>query len=256
MIIPSRVKLGKKAARRDPRTLMLASYLPQSLPAPPESVDWTGKIGQLGMMMNDSLGDCTCAGAGHMIQSWTGNATGNPNILPDSEILKAYEDVGGYRPGSQNTDNGAVEIDVLNYWRQTGIGGNKITAYAALQPQSKIELMDAVWIFGGAYLGVALPMSAQGQNVWSVPPGGPRIGTDGEPGGWGGHCVPAVAYSPRGIAVITWGRVLWMTWEFAAVYLDESYAIISNDWVGASALTPSNFNMDQLQTDLGIVTKI
>src|SRR5271156_3836654 len=71
---PRKLKLGKQAARHDPRTLLLASYTTASLPTAPASYDLTGKVQTWGMMENDQLGDCTCAAAGHLIMEWTANA--------------------------------------------------------------------------------------------------------------------------------------------------------------------------------------
>src|SRR5579884_1536389 len=67
------VKLGKRPARHDPRTLRLGDYLLPRLPTPKPRVDYTTKVpaGQWGMMANDKIGDCTCAAAGHMIEEWT-----------------------------------------------------------------------------------------------------------------------------------------------------------------------------------------
>src|SRR5437899_611984 len=107
-------KLGKLSARRDPRTLRLMDYV-SHLPPAPVSCDLTSKMTDIGMMLNDSLGDCTCATVGHIIQQWTAE-NGKQIIVPDSEILALYEKVGGYVPGQDSTDNGATALDVLNYW--------------------------------------------------------------------------------------------------------------------------------------------
>ena len=85
------------------------------------------------MYANDRLGDCTCAAAAHLIQDWTSNNSGEVT-LADPDILKAYEAVSGYDPDTHTNDNGAVETDVLNYWRHTGIGGRNIHAYVSLEP--------------------------------------------------------------------------------------------------------------------------
>ena len=43
------------------------------LPPPPKKRTYSNSIfskgGTLGMMLNDSLGDCTCAAAGHMVET-------------------------------------------------------------------------------------------------------------------------------------------------------------------------------------------
>ena len=242
----SMMKLGKKAARHDARTLKLSDYLDPSL-NPPDTSDWASKMSNLGMMLNDSLGDCTCAGAGHLIQQWSA-ANGSQIIVPDSDILKAYQAVGGYVPGDSSTDNGAVEIDVLKYWQKTGIGGYKIGAFVSINPKNKKHLQLANAFFGGAYFGIALPVTAQTQEVWTMPDGG--LTGDGAPGSWGGHAVPMGAYDLDGLTVITWGQEKKATWDFVSEYCDEAYCIISPEWTDGTKPAPSGFNLTQLQSDL------
>ena len=251
-IDPKKLKLGKGAARHDPRALLLASYVSTTLPAPPASYDLTPKVKAWGMMENDQIGDCTCAAAGHLIMEWTANA-GKKMVTPsDKQIVAAYSAITGYNPTTGANDNGAVEVDVLNYWRQSGIAGHKIGAYVALEPANHNHIMDSVYIFEGCYIGMQLPISAQAQvqnhQTWSVPPGGTT--GDGKPGSWGGHAVPVVAYDTRGVTVVTWGALQTMTWSFWEAYCDEAYAILSKDYLTAKKKTPEGFNVEQLQADL------
>ncbi len=247
----STMKLGKHPARHDPRTLQLAGYLDSALPAPPARVDFAGKVANWPMMKNDTVGDCTCAAAGHMIEQWT-TYTGAPRVLDDTTIIAAYSAITGYQPGNPSTDHGANELDVLKFWRKKGIGGDKIAGFVALEPGNHHHIKDAVNIFGNCYIGVALPLSAQGQTAWSVPPGG-ATGT-GAPGSWGGHAVPVVGYDDRFLSVVTWGKLLQMTWQFWDTYCDEAYAVLSRDWIDkAKGATPSGFNWKQLEIDLSEV---
>ena len=242
----SREKLGKKPARHDPRTLQMANYL--ALPAVPAAQDWTKKAAKgWGMMLNDQLGDCTCAAIGHIVQAWSANAGPQEITLPDDAILKAYEAVGGYKPGKPESDQGAVELDVLKYWRKTGVGGQKIDAFVALEPKNHAHVQAAVDLFGGAYIGLALPVSAQTQKVWSVPPGGPS--GQGSPGSWGGHAVVIEAYDAHGLTCITWGQKKRMTWSFWDTYCDEAYATLSELWAGKTP-APSGFDLAALKADL------
>ncbi|MFN7996187.1 MAG: hypothetical protein U0Q18_21430 [Bryobacteraceae bacterium] len=243
------VKLGKQPAKHDIRTLMFSAYMkPEAPPAPPKIEDWTKKVDSWPMMLNDKIGDCTCACAGHMIQEWTTYAQAAPIVPTDDQILAAYEAVGGYKPDDSKTDNGAVILDVLNYWRQTGIAGHSIMAFVALELKNHEEVKDAIYLFGNCYIGVQLPVSAQNQRVWSVPAGGP-VG-QGAPGSWGGHAIPVVEYDPRGLTVITWGAKKRMTWSFFDTYCDEAYAVLSSDWIAADKNAPNNFDLGQLQADL------
>jgi hypothetical protein len=110
---------------------------------------------------------------------WTAN-TGKKMFTPsDKQIVTAYSAITGYNPVTGANDNGAVEIDVLNYWRQSGIAGHKIGAYVAFEPANHTHITDSVHIFDGCSIGLQLPISAQAQvqnhQPWSVPPGGATL---------------------------------------------------------------------------------
>jgi hypothetical protein len=247
------MKLGKLSPFHDPRTLLMANYLDaETLPATPAKYKYAKNIKAKGwgMMVNDKLGDCTCAAAGHLIMEWTDD-NGALVTPADQDIVKAYSAITGYDPVTGKNDNGAVETDVLNYWRKTGIAAHQIMAYAALEPKNHSHIMLSVFLFGGCYIGMALPVSAQRQRVWSVPPGGP-VG-QGAPGSWGGHAVPVIGYDSHGLTVITWGATKKMTWSFWDAYCDESYAIISTDFAGAKP-APNGFDLAALQADLKQLT--
>ena len=245
----SQMRLGRKDVRQDHRTLLLSSYLQPHLPTPPASVDWTKKVAQpWGMDGNDALGDCTAAAAAHLIQCWTACA-GDEYAMPETDVIAFYEDSCGYDPADPNTDEGGVEIDVLNYWRKTGCAGRKIGAYVSVSPTSKSHVKDGIWLFGGLYLGIALPASAQSQKVWDVPQGG-AVGR-GKPGSWGGHAVPVLSYGSRGLTCVTWGAAKPLTWGFLRTYCQEAYAIISSEWVSGQRPAPNGFDLAALQADLG-----
>lgn len=244
-------KLGKLPVRHDPRTFLMADYLvPANLPAPPVQVDWAPAVKKpWGMMMNDKLGDCTCAAAGHMIELWTANVNSAKTVVPaDTQILKAYEVVSGYNPVTKKNDNGAVELDVLKYWRKSGVGGHKITAFVALEPSNTDHVKIAVDMFGGCYIGLSLPLSAQTQTIWSVPTNGTH--GPGAPGSWGGHAVPVVAYDAHYLTVVTWGSLKKMTWTFWQAYCEEAYAVLSKDFVNPKGQTPNGFDWATLAGDL------
>ena len=245
----SGMKLGKAAPVHDPRTLMLANYLDTTaLPAAPAKHIYAKNIHSKswGMMGNDKIGDCTCAAAGHLIMEWTDD-NGALFTPADGDIVAAYSAITGYNPKTGKNDNGAVETKVLNYWRKTGIAGHKIFAYAALEPKNHNHIMLSAFLFGGCYIGMALPITAQRQKVWSVPPGGAT--GQGAPGSWGGHAVPVIGYDSHGLTVITWGATKKMTWSFWDAYCDESYAVISTDFAGQKT-SPSGFDFAALQADL------
>jgi len=245
----TRMKLGKQAPRHDPRTFLFATYFRgDTLPPPPASENWAARVRDWPMMANDRIGDCTCAAAGHMIEQWTTYA-GRAAVPADKTIIAAYSAIAGYDPRTGANDNGAVELDVLNYWRHHGIASHKILAYVALEPKNHLQVKDAVLLFGNCYIGLALPQTAQRQVVWTVPPGGPTGA--GAPGSWGGHAVPVVAYDERGLICVTWGMLKRMTWTFWDAYCDEAYAVLSKDWINkVSDQAPNRFDLVTLQKDL------
>src|ERR1019366_4365184 len=111
-IDPRKLKLGKSVARHDPRTLLLASYVTRTLPAPPASFDVTSKVKAWGMMDNDQIGDCTCAAAGHLLMEWTADHGKKMFTPTDKQIVAAYSAITGYNPVTGANDNGANEGDV------------------------------------------------------------------------------------------------------------------------------------------------
>jgi hypothetical protein len=246
MVDHSLMRLGKKAPKRDLRTLMLAKYT-TALPPSPSVVDWSGKINNLGVMLNNNLGDCTCAGIGHIIQTWTSQTTGQV-IVSDADILNLYEKACGYNPADPSTDQGGVEIDVLNYWKSNPISNHALDAYCAIDTSIRDDVYDSIWLFGAAYIGVALPISAQTQETWDVAGDG-KTGS-AEPGSWGGHAVPVVAVMPEGLICITWGQFKHLTWNFWHTYCDEAYACLSKDWAVANGKAPSGFDWAALDEDL------
>jgi hypothetical protein len=204
------------------------------------------------MMGNDAYGDCTCAAAGHMIEEWTAN-TGKAEIVPDAEILATYNHF-----AHGNADAGANMLDVLKYWRKTGIGGDKILAFVQLEPKNDTQARDAINLFGNCYIGVALPNFAVAlgtdflQTPWVVPPQG-LVG-DAKPNPNNGHCIPAVAYDQRNLYVVTWGALKSMSWQFYDAYMDEAFAALSTDWINKKlGKAPPGLNLAALQQDLSTV---
>jgi hypothetical protein len=259
------------------------------------------------------------------VQTWTANAS--KELTPsDSAILNYYEKWDGYDHANPATDQGGVELNVLNDWRQQGFDGHSLDAYVSIalgtrgwglgtgenpcpqhaapstqppapsaqRPAPSPDVATAIWLFGGAYIGVELPISAQNQDVWDV---SANPGPDDEPGSWGGHALYLVGYDMRlgGLSIddcrlsieskspnhqssidhqpsaigneqspivnrqstitcITWGQIKKMTWAWFNKYCSEAYALVSNDWIAANEVAPSGFDLATLEADLKLVT--
>lgn len=240
----SKMKLGKGPAKWDSQRLTLGKYFTNKLSPPPSWCNWTKGKTSYGMMLNDSLGDCTIAGVGHAIQVWSMNVSEEVTI-PDSVILQYYEKWDGYNPNNPSSDQGGIEVDVLNNWRKSGFSNHNIIAYADPVITDHVHIKIAISLFGGLYIGLILPVSAQTQKVWHV------VKNDG--GVWGGHCVFIVAYNDEELICITWGRLMRMTWAFWDKYVDEAHAIISKDWLNSNQVDPSGIDLALLEKDLQII---
>lgn len=246
MVEHTAVKLGKKPAKNDVRTLKLAKYLTTALPAPPDSVTNSRGLAGWGMMLNDSLGCCTIAGIGHAIQVMVLSEilpSGKPGLISPSNsiILRYYEQWDGYNPADPSTDQGGVEVDVLNDFRQGDFAGYKLLAYADPDPKNLTHIKQAIWLFGGLYIGLELPTGWQGAALWDA--------NMGDPGSWGLHAVFVPDYDEQGPTCITWGELQKMTWAGFQQYCDEAHALICPDWT-----PPAGFDLATLQADLAAVT--
>jgi len=239
-------KLGRRPVRFDARTLKAENYFLPSLPPPPASVVNSRHVKNWGMLGNDKLGDCTCAAVAHGHQigvlSQVQQGITAEIIMPSLDaVIGIYERWCGYNPADPSTDQGGVELDVLNHWRQDGFEGRKILAYAAVDPQNTLHVKQAINLFGGVYIGIALPDGWQDAAVWDS-----KMGT---PGSWGGHAVFVPDYYADRINPITWGQSQEMTWAGFKQYCEECYAIIFEDWV-----PPVGFDKAGLLDDLESVT--
>jgi hypothetical protein len=243
------LKLGKLPVRTDVRTLSLARYVDTAAlpPAPPE-LDLTAHVPDWPMYDNDRIGDCTIAAAGHMIEAWSGAARGRAVEIGDKAVLDAFDRVKVVDP--LTGEEGAVELDVLRYWRSTGIGGHTIGAFARVSTHDLGLVRSAAYLFGGLYLGLALPLTAQTQEVWDWTG---SLAGPARPGSWGGHAVDVVGYAAGALTVVTWGALKQMTWTFWERYVDECYCILSEDFLNAGK-APNGFDLAALKADLALVT--
>jgi hypothetical protein len=225
---------------------LLRNYITPQLPSPPVSCDWTKGITQFGVLDNDVLGCCTISGIAHSLQVFSANV-GDEIAVTDAEVLQYYEAWCGYNPSEPSTDQGGIELDVLNSWKQQEFAGHALIAYADVDHGDIDQVKRAIWLFGGLYIGVSLPSSAQSQvgSVWDVAPN-----PEGKPGNWGGHCVFVTGYDADGLTCITWGKLQKMTWGFWNEYVDEAHALLSQDFIAANGLDPSGFDLAALQADL------
>ncbi|HZO98084.1 MAG TPA: hypothetical protein VFB42_11995 [Gaiellaceae bacterium] len=248
--VETQLKLGKLPVRVDPRTLSLRRYVDRAkLPPPPASLDLAAAVPDWPMYANDRIGDCTTAAAGHMIEAWTAPVRGEPVEISERAVIAAFNRVKQVDP--LTGEEGAVELDVLKYWRRRGIGGHRVGAFARVPVSDHRLVRSAAFLFGGLYIGLQLPLTAEGQRTWDWTG---RLDGPARPGSWGGHAVDVVGYDREALTVVTWGRLQELTWAFWDRYVDEAYAILSVDFLDEGGRAPNGFHLGALKADLRLVT--
>jgi hypothetical protein len=233
------LQLGRAAVSEDKRTLTFNDLLDAKVlnlrkakrALPKARYAWTAfwRLAKLTMLKNDQLGDCVPVGALHKAQldSALVGSSAKQYVATDAETVKLYSKVGGYKPGDPSTDNGAYLLDMLKYWRTTPIGGQRLLGFARLDALNDDHWRIASYLFGGLYLGLALPTSAQQE----FRDGRPWSATTDQPGSWGGHCVLSADFVTRTSDVLyTWGALQPMTPAFRARYCDEAYCLLPGEW--------------------------
>jgi hypothetical protein len=243
-------KLGRLHRTYDPRVPhMSALTAGQTLTPPPAAKDWTvGMPANLGMMLNDTLGDCTCAAVYHAIQVWSYNTTGAALTEPDVDVKKLYIQACGYNPSAGGEGPGGNEQHVLTYLHKTGAPmgpagatRQKITAFVEVDPRMTDDVKRAIVNCGVAYIGFNVPQyilpgpPAQPPQIWDVEPGNAAI--------IGGHAVVLAGYDANGARLISWGQYFTMTWAFFAKYVDEVYAIADPEWISKKGTTPGGLSL-------------
>lgn len=241
----NRRKLGRLAPH-NPQThprLQIGRFLTAAYPTAPATVDYISAVDSWPMYLNDSLGDCTVAAAGHMIETWTRYGAGTVVEITDTDVLTAYESVSGYRPGQPSTDGGAVMQDVLSYWRKTGIGGHRILAFAEINVRNAAELKAAMALFGHVYLGINFPAIAMDQ----FDDGQPWDAVRNDGGIEGGHAIDwGYCSDGRNHKVVTWGAVQQMTPAFFSKYVEEAWVVVSPEWIDAAGQNPEGLDVTAL----------
>ena len=226
---PATHHLGKGKAK--PPRLSIAKYLDVEAAlaqAPANVVNSKNQSIALAMYMNDTLGDCTCAGIGNTLRV---NSQGQQE-LADSDVESAYvavttEEGDAYDPATgANADAGCAEIDVLDYWVKTGVGGDKLAGHAGVDMKNADEVKAVCYLFGSIYPGWQLSTAQQSQQVWDV-----DKSHDGKPGSWGGHCAPIFDILTDAAWLGTWGAYKQTTLAFIPYYADEGHALITDAWL-------------------------
>ena len=167
---------------------------------------------------NDSLGDCTVAGAAHHITLQAG-LVGKTVIPNGSDVVSLYSQLGRGR------DNGLELTQVLQAWMSGILGGNKILANCNVDPSNMNSVKQAIQYLGGVYIG----FKTTSQSVSLFQNHQPWTDAGSEDGG--GHCVVVTGFddSTQMLDVLTWGGLQKATYGWWDKYVDECHAILTDD---------------------------
>ena len=246
------LRLGRLPEDRSKPRLTLTPHLTAA--APPPSADWYSHVRAWGMLANDQWGDCVFAGNGHIIEQQTALGEGSEITVTDQEALLEYSLVTGFDPhagppGSNPTDQGALIQDGLADLRKNGLAGQKIAAFARVSQASQAELKTALAELGAVSLGVNLPQSAMDQfdagQPWTVSGDGTILG---------GHCIVAFGYDAQYVHIVTWGKVVPVTWDWLHAYCEEAWAVVSAMWAGRGGKDPEGVDLHSLGAEFAALT--
>ena len=223
----------------------LGCFATAPIPAPPASV--TAPTLDSPMADNDRLGCCTISGVVHLDQ--VGAAiVDEPWTYPgDAAVEQVYFGLSG------GADTGLQLPQVLDPWHRTGLfGDDQNGGFASVNPKNTTMVKQTVWIFGAAYIAVALPAPAQeqfvpsGSGVWAL------TGTSADYDIVGGHCIVPCGYSSEGVVAYTWGSTVLMTWEWWHTYVQQVYAVVPRGFVEKGG-DGRGFDIAAIERTLGAV---
>lgn len=239
-------KYGRKPAVKTPRVLRSMQFMSAALdqfgPAPAACNDYLSAVKvPWGMMLNDQIGDCTCADSGHTLMLRTANASSI--IIPsDADIEKLYEQFGYDPSNSEATDNGVTEVAMCDFLVSTGFLGHKASAVGSVDYTNLDHIKWTVQLFGHCRIGLNLPAYAEDQFMdgkpWDVSSFGDHTVM--------GHDVPVVDFKGNTLYVITWGKVQPITIAAYQAWCEEAHSEVWPDFVRSQGTAPSGFDLADL----------
>lgn len=196
----------------------LGFYAAGSLPKAPASMavpavaDWE-------MLGNDQYGDCGVAGLAHLFMA-DATDTGATETFPSDEQAVSY-----YLKYTHGKDTGVVLSQYLKYVRKHGYYGHTVAGYAPVAVHDVPTLQTAIYLFDGAYTGIAVTEQMQAD----FQAGRPWTLESLESPVVGGHCIPLVGYDSTYLYAVTWGAVqpiAYSAWHYMST---EAWAVLTGE---------------------------
>jgi hypothetical protein len=225
-------KTGANPPVVDKRNIMLGTILNVGqLPPLPDSFDVDVGLGVIPDAVdgNDLLRCCVISARAKQTRRFECSEQGTCPDIQEKVITGEYFlETGG-------PDSGLDVLASLKKWRREGwnIGGRnyRIYAFAAVNWLDHVEVEYALMLFHGIQITLALPASAQHEDVWATL-------TD-RPGSWDYHQVygtrylDVIGYDANGVIIRTWGREQRVTWPWWDKYVCACFVVIDdkNYWL-------------------------
>ena len=251
--LPALPKTGLNLSTLHKPALKLSDYIHAELANPPAAISRPHPGFQWGMLANDKIGDCVIAMMLHSIEDFHLDAGTPPPAFTDADAISIYSAITGYNPNDPSSDRGTDEGAAMGYWEHPGLqttdnGGHTIVATVAVDPSNLNECRIAIDEFVDLQIGIALPISAQGQTEWTVVGDG-KTGHSA-PGSWGGHGIPYREYDAETFKCVTWGAELLLTVPFHQDYAQEAHVVVTQEMLNKQGVGPSGVAWDELIADI------
>ena len=251
--LPALPKTGLILDELHKPALKLADYLHAELASPPAAVSRPHPGFQWGMLANDKLGDCVIAMMLHSIEDFHLDAGTPVPAFTDQDAISMYSAITGYNPSDPSSDRGTDERLAMRYWEHPGLktsdgATHAIVATVAVDASNLNECRIAIDEFVALQIGIALPVTAQGQQEWTVIGDG-KTGNSA-PGSWGGHGIPYREYDAETFKCVTWGAELLLTVPFHQDYAQEAHVIVTQEMLNKQGIGPSGVAWDELVADI------
>jgi len=241
------LKLGKREAVYDSRTITLKSILRKLLPPLPDEWEFSRQYPEFDLSPqvwgNLELGNCVYVAS--MAQQRDFEVVEQNKVISiDQDLAKEdyLKEAGG--------DNGLVMLYHLKRWKKEGLPfgrGRKllclnfgvpkynIHAFTSIDCRSQKQLKYATYLLG-CNVGALMPDSYYDQFCANHP----WDDTSLPPSRYNGHAMKVRGWTDDGILLWTWGKLQLATWDWVAKYCDEGWAIIDERNNDSSIINPES----------------
>ena len=170
------------------------------------------------LLGNDVVGDCSPAALGHILQVQS-HIAGGSYVPTTTEALGVYNKIKSPPPltvpGHSGTFEGCFPSALFKYTAVHGYdGAGNHRAWGKQIPNTRQSLMESIFYLGGAQVTVCLPISAEYQRYYRV-----TSGPNAAVSSYGNHSVAAVGYNAHGVEIVTWGKLIPVSWAWWDKYV-------------------------------------